>query len=87
MNVSFAVVLIVVLVIAYTVYDHGRNKRSDALSVCGDRIDALEKRLVVVEHNIVKRMDQADIPRIDFENPFDLLGDEDAADSAENQDS
>lgn len=80
MNVTFAVVLIVALIIAYTVYDYGRTKRSDALSACEQRIDVLEKRFVISEHNIVKRMDHADIPRIDSENPFDL----DVADPVEN---
>lgn len=81
MNVTFAAVLIVTLIIVYTVYDHGKNKRSDALSACEQRIDALEKRFVISEHNIVKRMDQAGIPRIDFENPFDILDDEDLAEN------
>ncbi len=52
MNMTLAIVIIVISVISYSVLDHAQDKKRNALAVLVERVDVLEKRVAFFEENI-----------------------------------
>lgn len=56
MNMTLAIILSALAIIAYSILDHIQDKKRNALATLAGRVDALEKRIVPCEKFIESEM-------------------------------
>lgn len=52
MNMTLAIILSALAIIAYSILDHAQDKKRNALEALAGRVDVLEKRVASCEENI-----------------------------------